>query len=405
MEDEPAALYLISNSLTNPNNTAGNFSVLYNTPLNLTGKKIALANATFTKGQSNVLEEAITVEFKPPPVPIKKGRACQTNLADLAISKAPNNWEILFSWFNLDIANYILARTTYEPTLKIATVVVKNLSNFDCEIAVLTDVQNGAGWVVSHELPATQVVSTSVTGAFAATMLILRIPVGETAVVSLDVSANPVFKLNQTEEEFQILHKKMYQFKITYFPSESIPPVKDVIVRPGPGHFVSIQALLSKINKDTKFAKIGTFHYVTGKVKLVLKREAVEKVLRIDFGGLQHHFGFDSASVKFTTPMSSLVAERAPDMTRGTHNFFIYSSLVKRVLVNEQKVPLVAVLDATAGEYGQQIQHHVRAPIFLDCVDGPQQKVEVSIADDSGSVNGLLQGITMLTFSIKPASS
>jgi hypothetical protein len=404
MEAEPSALYLISNSLTNPNNTAGNFSVLYNTPLNLTGKKIALANATFTKGQSNVLEEAITVAFKQPAVQIEKGPATTINLANDVVARGPRNWANFFDWLNRDFLNSISVRTEFSTTTKKATTVVKNLSDFECEVSVHTDVPHG--WVVTCSAPPALVTNITIPDrSLAGSLVMLKIPVGDTRAVTMDVSDATMFNFLQTEEEFQAIHRKLFQFKLTYFPSKHIPPVKDVVVQPGPGHFASIQALLSKINKDVKFAKIGTFHYVTGKVKLVLKREAVKKVLRIDFGGLQHHFGFDSASVKFTTPKSSLIAERAPDMTRGTHNFFIYSSLVKRVLVNEQKVPLVAVLDATAGEYGQQIQHHVRSPIFLDCVDGPQQKVEVSIADDSGSVSGLLQGITMLTFSIKPASS
>lgn len=101
--------------------------------------------------------------------------------------------------------------------------------------------------------------------------------------------------------------------------------------------------------------------------------------------------------------MHTIIAERPPDMTRGTHNFFIYSSLVKNVPINEQTVPLLAVLDATAGEYGQQVQHHVRAPVYVDCIDGPQQKVEISIADDTGNVNGLLQGNTLLTLAIRDA--
>jgi hypothetical protein len=95
-------LYLASNSLTNPKNTPGKFSILYNNPLDLSGKKIALVSATFTKGQANVLEEEISV-FYTPSNSVEKGRALLINMAERASLKKPISWAQYFTHYTTDL--------------------------------------------------------------------------------------------------------------------------------------------------------------------------------------------------------------------------------------------------------------------------------------------------------------
>ena len=58
-------------------------------------------------------------------------------------------------------------------------------------------------------------------------------------------------------------------------------------------------------------------------------------------------------------------------------------------------------MDATKGSYGEQVMHPIQYPLFLDCVEGAQQKIEVTIADDTGNIKGLLMGRTKLTLAIR----
>ena len=88
-----------------------------------------------------------------------------------------------------------------------------------------------------------------------------------------------------------------------------------------------------------------------------------------------------------------------PNMTRGTHHFYIYSSLVNGVTVNEKILPLLATVDATKGKYGQQVIHSIRYPLFVDCIHGPQQVIEITISD-MGSTENIPAGQTKLTMVI-----
>ena len=57
-------------------------------------------------------------------------------------------------------------------------------------------------------------------------------------------------------------------------------------------------------------------------------------------------------------------ANRPPDMTRGIHHFYIYCSLVRSVAINEKNLPLLATVDATRGNYAEQMVH----PIHFLCL-------------------------------------
>jgi hypothetical protein len=413
-------LYLASNSLTNPRNTSGEFSVLYNNPMNLSGKKVALVSATFTKGQANVLEEKITVDFKPSNEK-RKGKMLKTNLATIASNTTPplRSWADFFGRFpsNLTtpgkIRNKLVSLVTkFDASTNVAEITVSNHSQFECGVSYLRDMVGHSGWTTSHTTAHEQVLEGMSVILFGSAQPIagnemrLKIRPGGSVKVTLDVSRHAAYSFDLLRtEEFKTRTETLFQFKVWAYSARAPVIRSTVTVQPGPGHFDSLDLLLSKINEDPHFKSIGIFQYAAGKVSLKIYLTAAKTLRSINFGGLQHHFGFDDEILNFenSPPTRVLVAQRAPDMTRGTHNFFIYNSLVKNVPVNEQMVPLLSVLDATAGKYGQQIQHHVQAPVFVDCVDGPQQKVEITIADDSGNVKGLLQGKTMLTLAIKDA--
>ena len=81
-----------------------------------------------------------------------------------------------------------------------------------------------------------------------------------------------------------------------------------------------------------------------------------------------------------------------PNMTRGTHHFYNYSSPVNGVTINEKILPLLATVDATKGKYEQQVIYSIRYPLFVDCIHGHQQMIEITISDDIGSTENILVG-------------
>ena len=66
------------------------------------------------------------------------------------------------------------------------------------------------------------------------------------------------------------------------------------------------------------------------------------------------------------------------------------------VTVNEKILPLLATVDATKGNYGQQVIHLIRYPLFVDYVHGPQQMIEITISNDMGSIESTFAGRTNL---------
>ena len=148
------------------------------------------------------------------------------------------------------------------------------------------------------------------------------------------------------------------------------------------------------------FKKLATLSLHYGKV--VFKPNPTIDPCTVYFGGLENYFGFDTnhLDITETNRKTAFVAKRPPNMNRGTHHFYIYCSLVKNVMINNMLAPLLATVDATKGEYGEQIMHPVLQPIYLEAVEGPQQVIEVEIADDTGNRIGLLMGRTKLTLSV-----
>lgn len=416
----PSVLYLTSNSLTSPKNTSDNFTTLYNTPIDLSGKKIALLGATFTKSRANVLNEKIRFKLRDK-YGVKKGPAKKVNLGKMATSYRPANWTEFFERFNYDVKSsdidgrkLVAITARFNSETRDGEIYVYNRSKYAIKVRFYKQLSDPVhkSWFLKPEALTlldlhhnVNIVATS--DPFVGEEITITIKKRMTASIKMglaDVAALNFAAIQSPKSKLD-LHNKLFNFEIIAFPTvETTALGLKIAIRPGPANFVSLGALLDKINKAKGMAQLGTFLYIGGKVRLVFTKMAIRELKEIDFGGLQYQLGFDGEIVRFNADAGKFIqAERPPDLHRGVHNFLIYSSLVKNVLVNEQKVPLLAVVDATTGNYGQKIQHDVQAPVFVSCVDGPQQKVEVTIADDSGGTNGLLQGVTMLTLAIKDA--
>jgi hypothetical protein len=196
--------------------------------------------------------------------------------------------------------------------------------------------------------------------------------------------------------------KLRFNILMDYIPSH---PGKKVF-KPGRGQYENVTSIIAAINRLKGFSALATLRWDKVASKTILKVKSTTPYCRINLGGFERHLGlkdaeFQHGHISQTGPAftaTTVVGTKPPDMTGGTHHFFIYCNLMKEVGVNEKMLQLVATVDATKGGYGEQIRHTIPHPIFVSCVGGNRQVIEVTIANDVGKCEGLLMGRTTLTF-------
>ena len=177
-------------------------------------------------------------------------------------------------------------------------------------------------------------------------------------------------------------------------------PKENSALQPGPRHFANITDFIHYLNHMSGFSSLATLALICGKV--VLSGGAgITEFGDIDLGGLNNHLGFDDSILRVTPEKRVFSASRSPDMTKNTHHFYIYCSLVRSIAINEKNLPLLATVDATKGNYGEQNVHPIQFPLFIDCESGPTQVIEVTISDDVGNIKGLPMGRTKLTLAMQ----
>lgn len=387
--------YLVSNSLTHPDNTPGNFKISYNEPFDMTGKKIALVNATLTKSAYNVFNEAMTVTFPPLKEKVLPARIITIN--------SPENFR--------KHTNFIEEITTVFPDHNgelLFEIKTKLRDPYTCEYTTINHSNFDLLFIVSNYFKIVNFDSLRVKSKRGPieTNTNSQITIASKKEVMFELSINPTNRANVLFNDIPILamEKKIDALLLAIVYSTNYINISSLSFKPGPGKFSSVNKLLDKLNTQLQGKQTGRFTMSKGIVSFEYDDEV--KPNMIDLGGLEHYLGYDNCKIttglydRATNPKKIYMAQRPPDLKRGIHSFFIYCSLAKNVPVNEQMVPLLATLDAEKGDYGEQIQHHMQTPIFVDCVDGPQQLVEVTISDDSGSINNLLIGRTTLTLAV-----
>jgi hypothetical protein len=399
-------LTLKSNSLTADDNHAGVFKINYNNQLDFTGRKVALINASLTKAQANISNEKLTITqevFRPGPGP---------KVADENEMKLDLPWEDHASYLNRFAKNImnggkIMVRmaTDFSESSKVLAIFCRNKTDFDAYIVLKSYPGTNSCWLLSECVASRQNLNID---------LIPKIEIA----ASNGIPAHDEYTITMKSDEsvkllismqgmdmtsisgvsaYAALSTKPY-LRVDYFPTANISVPTLQHFQPGPGHFPSIKSLLTKVNK--LLAKFGKFSFINGRVLFAAKTTGSS--FKLNFGGLRMHFGFDELELVYNKgSKSKFLAARPPDLTRGTLHFHVYCSLIQDVYVNEQKRPLIASLDATKSEYGKQHIFNVVTPIYLNCVEGPQAFIEVTIANDSGSIDGLLMGETQLVFAFR----
>jgi hypothetical protein len=395
-----SVLHLVSNSLTHADNTAESFKVSYNVPFDLTGKKISLTNATLTKAQPNVLEEKITLNkvVAAEVVGVLDHRNFAILKGESATATRPD-WETFVQRFNGYLKNesgekLVKLTTRYSPMAKQVNMVIRNRTDLPVKILYMSDSPHAAWKILPFrrgtdfsDVTETKVREARYTKEITLHTLTLK---AKTATPIEFTTSHMPSESTNSYADFLSDHRLLIGHSLTITQDR----IETKVIQPGPGNFDSIQSLLDNVNE-----KLGTdakFTLSQGKVKLLFSTTA--PTCEMNLGGLELHFGFDNPLISYTRGgKREFTAERPFDLTRGTQLYFIYCSLGKPVPVNENYFQLLATLDATRGGYGEQISHHVIRPLAVDCVEGIQQMVEVSISDNMGNRKGLLMGTTKLT--------
>ena len=176
---------------------------------------------------------------------------------------------------------------------------------------------------------------------------------------------------------------------------------EDDIIQFQTRHFKDPEAIVKYVNGNRVFKKLAKLSYEHGKLCFTVL--PTTPACRVELNEFQHLLGFRKNIILHAlyNMRNKYVAEEPPDLTRGVHHYYIYCSLVKNNFVNNKPLQILAAVDATKSAYGEQFFHSVQYPSFVDCVEGLQQMIEVTISDDVGEVKNLLAGRTNLTLVIK----
>ena len=379
-----SVIHLVNNAPEHPENTAAQFKVSYNLPFDLTGKKIALIDASFTKAQNNVLGEKITVKSYSDPIKFVK------NLT-YASTDTWTDETVFFKRFNTTVMNEgrELAKVTYEFTeaTRLLTINIKNSRGGIVYVTVRATVRSAASnyWFIKTARGFSGLTNISATR----TRYILQ--PGLTGHLTLKIK--PLDSLVGERRDFAKMKRKM-MFKIGW-QAKKYPPL---IIQPGPGYFNSVNELINVINSKLN----GQLKIKVAFHKISISRPEGSRVKTLDLGGLQNHLGFTSRVLEFgVSRPSKYIADHPPDMTRGTHHFYIYCSLVKETALNNKMLQILATVDATRGRYGEKVVYPIAHPLFVEAIEGQQQVVEVTIADGTGTSTGLITGETKLTLAVQ----
>jgi hypothetical protein len=403
-------VHLVSNSHIHPDNKSHEFKVSFNQPFDLSGKQVALTDITLTKSQPNVLNEKITFSFQTP-----KPKA-STNIKEVqllgsypkpALSK--RSWKDFKQTF-FDSLGSSVKTPEGQDLMKVSHIPSSNLrdhttffgfQNLSTEHCILTfysysdgsegwqyidsELQNGAGPIRD--------------GAKGKEQIKFKLEPKSVLQIQLKISAskfNEICEGNSSHfQDFRIATQFRLSCKYTTYTHAPTP--KDIEFQPGEGYFNTIEHLIKYFNSKVKFKRLAMLLYKNGKVVFKInKRHGIKDV---NIGGFKHHFGFDNQLLN--GKKARHLADRPPDLTGGTRQFYIYCSLVKNVAINELMLPVMATVDATVGTYGEQVRHKLHYPLFLNCVNGSQQQISVKIADDTGNSKGLIMGTTKLTLAVR----
>ena len=398
-------IHLVSNSLKHPENTATNFKISYDVPFDLRGKKLALVDASFTKMNWNIVDEEIVFHF-----PGQEGTATFIipNLYDKIVDSENLSQPVRISKHLYNRQKEILADIsgTYDMSLNEMQITILNKSPTDLTIlyAIIRENGENVSWNLKNSSGEVSFLASGrIEGTHEETVLSGALKPKQKLSMTFKpllsmLNQDTIDSLRNNPTERALKRKELLNLLRFVIFNDDVAP-KDVVVKPKPGYYETVQQLVQEIQRNTHFQKLAKMEIKKNLVQLTIKEQT--DPCTIVFKGIKNHLGFEEETLQHTKRQQKVfLASHESDMSRGLHHFYVYCSLAKPVAVNERHLHLMATLDAHKGIRGKQVTHNVRYPLFIDCVEGIQQMVEVTIADDTGNSQNLLVGRTKLTLAI-----
>ena len=411
-------LYLASNSSHHPENTASSFKVTFNEPFNLAGKEIALISASLTKAQQNVLDETVEIEKKTVRVTIEHDDVVHTNISLLTpretkpvkdFKEFSKRWNRVVRERNPPKRIIYRVKSEYNDETNGVTLTITNLAySRPLSISLILNQVFNTCWYIESISKSLVLKSGPRLNQRDAKVKISVFQLLQRGEGTIQMSFNPIAKdegrfgkdshmLRSWRTYDLFLRNAAIEISIMNQHAVSRTKTENAVIKPGPGYFQNVEEMIKKLNENELFKENVTVQISNSVASFALKTGVTLKL-----GGLEHHFGLDTNELtNQSEAINYFIAKRPPDMTRGTHHFFIYCSLVEENAINEQKLAILGTVDATAGKYGEQVSHHAMHPIFVDCRTGVQQQLEINIADETGNRSNLLMGRTLLTCELR----
>jgi len=164
----------------------------------------------------------------------------------------------------------------------------------------------------------------------------------------------------------------------------------------------------SSIFKDVKYVT------ETNRIALTFKPRVVEIELR---GGLHFAMGFTSAifrvadveilkNLKYDTPLTTIVSKQPPQLHRGVVNMYIYASICQPIYVGHSLVPLLKNVFIDASDDDKQLGHArnsiIYNPMYIPIASTSFNSIEINIRNDAGKIVTFPTGAkTILTLRFK----
>lgn len=387
-------LHLVSDTTQFPTNTPQDFKVLFDIPFDISNRKIALIDATITKKQANVLGEKLSFHFLPK-VTVKKYAVPSYTRGDCTDVWSETDFKNKFNYTSIKKAATVSSSYRNVGSVRYLVLRVTNSTNYPLHVDFISTKHTNSQdkYDLWHfKKPENDVLATLETTPTAEHFkhhLTMEGSTSKELFFYMDKNRLPPANHNEFCNQSTLSLRGRYVVVTTR--------EKVISFSPGPGFYSSIEELLAYFNNQPKFSRRASFAYIGGKVHFRLKPSTGN--CAILFGELKHILGFEADRIlhKKGSPTKEYHAENPPNMSTRSDHFYIYCSLVNGVMVNNKKLQLLGVLDATESKFGEQKTYVIQNPQYLKVVPGRHQLVEITISNPFGDKVGLLMKRTKLT--------
>ena len=154
------------------------------------------------------------------------------------------------------------------------------------------------------------------------------------------------------------------------------------------GFYSSTTELLNMLNYYLRPTSRSIFHFnrIKNKVTLDIKAGETLTIPR----GLSEVVGFDDQNslVSFSGQEDTnelLHAAAAPDLARQTHNIFIYSDIVRLVMVGNGYAPLLRLLPTNEQDRGKYVTKEFIDRYYMPLSSNYIKQITIDVRDDQGS--------------------